>query len=251
MAKGDTSDISNRLRAALPPWFPDSANAPILTAILNGIADGFAFIHDYLRFAKLQTRISTATGGWLDLIAWDFFGSRFTRRHGETDTSWQPRVLKEILRPRQTRAAISTALSDLTGRVPKIIELWNPADCGGYGVPQMGGYGTGPGCYGSLLFNNQVLVTAYRAPTQGIPNADGYGGYAGGYGAGTIEYGSLALVTGPITDAEIYARTQQTIAAGTTAWVALQSNPPPPPSLISDSGAYLTSEITGAQLTIG
>lgn len=225
MAKGDTNDVLGRLRGALPPWFPDAANAPILTAILSGIADGFAFIHDYLRFARLQTRIASATDGWLDLIAWDFFAGRFVRRQGETDAVWRPRILKEILRPRQTRVAISTMLTDLTTKTPKIIELWNPQDCGGYGVPQMGGYGTGPGCYGSLLYPNQILVTAYRAPTQGIPNADGYGGYAGGYGVGSIEYGSLAFISGPITDAEIYARIQQTIAAGITAWVALQNGP--------------------------
>src|SRR4051812_40264109 len=128
MATGDTNDISARLRATLPPWFPDPANAPVLTAILSGIADGFAFVYSYLGFAALQTRISSATGGWLDLIAWDFFGSRFTRRQGENDASWQPRILQEILRPRQTRAAISLMLTDLTGRAPKVIELWNPQD---------------------------------------------------------------------------------------------------------------------------
>jgi hypothetical protein len=246
-ATGGTDDISNRIRSTLPPWFPDAADSPILTSVITGIADAFSFIYDYLGFAALQTRISTASGGWLDMIGWDFFGARFTRRQGESDASWQPRVQQEILRPRQTRAAISQLLSDLTGRAPRIVELWNAQDCGGYGVAQMGGYGSGPGCYGSLSFNDQVLVTAFHAPTEGIPNADGYGEYNGGYGVGIIEYGSLSFVTGPITDAEIYARVQQTIAAGTTAWVTIQN---PPPILTTESGLILTTE-SGNQLVIG
>lgn len=244
---GDSDDIRQRVRQLIPRrWF--KWTAPTRDAILGGLSDGAAWCFAWIAYARQQSRIATSTGMFLDIAAWDFFGANFLRRKSETDNSFRPRILAEILRPRQTRAAISQVLTDLTTRTPKIIELWNPQDCGGYGVPQMGGYGSGPGCYGSLLYPNQVLVTAFHAPTQGIPNADGYGGYAGGYGAGTIEYGNLAFVTGPITDAEIYARVQQTIAAGTTAWVAIQN---PPAILISDaSGIPLTSE-SGVQLIVG
>jgi hypothetical protein len=248
MATGDTNDIVNRLRAALPPWFPDPANSPVLQSVLTGVADLFGFIYAFLGFAALQTRIATMVGGFLDMAAWDFFGSRFTRRFGETDLSWQPRVIAEILRPRQTKAAIIRMLKDLTGSSqPIVLEFFNPQDAGGYGVPQMGGYGTGPGFYGSLQYPNQIFITAYRAPTQGIPNANGYGGYNGGYGVGTIEYGSLAFVTGPITDAEIYARIAQTTAAGITPWTVIQN---PPAVLVTEGGIFLINE-GGTQLASG
>jgi hypothetical protein len=222
MATGDSNDIAARVRALIPRrWF--AWVAPLRDALLGGLSDSAAWGFALIAFARLQARIATATGIFLDLIAWDFFGARFTRRKGETDTAWRSRIQKEILRPRQTRAAISQMLVDLTSRTPVIIELFNPGDCGGYGIASMGGYGTGPLCYGSLQFNNNLFVTALRAPSQGIPNVDGYGGYLGGYGIGSAEYASLTAITGPITDAEIYARIAQTAAAGIKTWVALES----------------------------
>ncbi|SHG92263.1 hypothetical protein [Bradyrhizobium erythrophlei] len=244
---GDSNDILQRVRKVLPRrWF--SWGAPIRDALLGGLSDGAAWCYSWIGYARQQSRIATSSGIFLDIVAWDFFGANFVRRSGENDASFQPRILQEILRPRQTRDAISQVLTDLTSKPPKIIELWNPQDCGGYGVAQMGGYGSGPGCYGSLLFDNQMLVSAYHAPTQGIPNVDGYGGYNAGYGVGTIEYADLSLITGPITDAEIYARVQQTIAAGTIAWVAIQN---PPTLLITDeSGIALTAD-SGDILVVG
>jgi hypothetical protein len=223
MATGDADDVGKRLRAVIPPWFPDPVDSPILQSLLSGIAGGFAFVYDYLGFAKKQTRIRSATGGWLDLIAWDFFGARFLRRQGESDESWQPRIQKEILRPRQTRAALSQMMTDLTSREPVIIELFNPGDCGGYDVPQAGGYDVGPIIYGSLDYPNQVFITASRAPSEGIPVVGGYDSYNLAYDGGIGEYADIAWVIGPLTDAEIYARIAQTAAAGITPWTALES----------------------------
>jgi hypothetical protein len=218
---GDSHDLVARVRKVLPRrWFQWAA--PYRDAILGGLADSAAWCYSLITYARLQSRIATSSGIFLDLIGWDFFSARFTRRNGETDNSWRPRILQEILRPRQTRAAITQLLIDLTTRTPVLIEAWNTGDVGGYGIASMGGYGTGPGCYGSLALNNEVFVTAFRAPNQGIPNVNGYGGYLGGYGMGSQDYADLSLITGPITDAEIYARIAQTIAAGVTAWVALE-----------------------------
>lgn len=246
---GDSDDILQRVRKVLPRrWF--SWVAPYRDAILGGLSDSTAWCYALITYARQQSRIATSTGFFLDIAAWDFFGGRFTRRSGETDSSWRPRILTEILRPRQTRVAISTVASDLTGTAPKITELFNPQDCGGYGVPQMGGYGTGPGCYGSLQYPNQIFVTAYRGTAEGIPNVDGYGGYAGGYGAGTIEYASLEMIAGPVTDADIYADIAQTVAAGITAWVTIQ-NLQMIQILISEDGNPLTSDTTGTPLIAG
>src|SRR5260370_7657608 len=84
---GTISDIVNRIRATLAPWFPDLPSAPVLNAVLTSQADQFAFVYQYLQFAANQTRIKTATGGWLDLIAWDYFGARFARKISLTTTT--------------------------------------------------------------------------------------------------------------------------------------------------------------------
>src|SRR6185312_5399647 len=167
MATGDSDDLLGRVKKVLPRrWF--SFIAPYRDAVIGGLADGAAWCYSWFAFLRSQSRIASASGLFLDLIGWDFFGGRFTRRNGETDNSWRPRILKEILRPRQTRAAISQMLTDLTGVAPVIQEFFNPFDVGGYGIAQMGGYGTGPGFYGSLLFPNTVFITAFRSPNQGI-----------------------------------------------------------------------------------
>jgi len=239
-ATGQIPDILNRLRAALAPWFPDPANAPVLTSVLTAQADAFAFVYQYLQFAARQTRIKTATGGWLDLIAWDFFGANFLRRAGEPDASFQARILKELVRPRQTRAALVQLITDLTGNAPQIQEAWNPQDWGCYGnVPGSGcGYGMAIG-YGSLQYPNQVFISTIQTGA-GIPNVAGYGaGNGGGYGAcGSLsEYADISQTVGAVTPAEVLLRISQTVAAGVTAWVdivgafpSLPAYPPPPPN---------------------
>jgi hypothetical protein len=230
MSTGDQSDMLARLTAVIPPWFPD--DSPITTGALSGIAAALAFGYSFIQFAKAQTRIATASGGWLDLIAWDFFGARFTRRQGESDASFQPRILSELLRPRQTRAAIVQVLVDLTGKTPVIFEPWNPGDCGAYGVGTSG-YGCA-GCYGSLALNNQIFVTAVRSTAEGIPNVGGYSQGPIGYGVAG-EYVDQSQVTGAVTDADIYAAVAETIAAGVTAWVDIVSALPSPPETSSDT----------------
>src|SRR5262245_61050768 len=72
-----------RLRLLLPPWF--GSMSPVLDGVLSGIAAILAFAFSLFQYVKRQTRISTATDGWLELIAWDFFGARFPRRKNEND----------------------------------------------------------------------------------------------------------------------------------------------------------------------
>ena len=227
MATGDPTDMLARLRGGLPPWFPDDADAPIVGGALAGIAAVLAYIYGFIQFAKLQTRIATATGGWLDLIAWDFFGPGFLRRVQELDSPFSVRIIKEILRPRVTRAAIVLMLTDLTGRAPIIIEPWNTGDCGAYDVGTLA-YDDA-GCWGDVSMTCQILVTAYRPPGNCVPNVSGYDGYGGGYDtSAAFEYIDMSQVAGPVTDAEIYQRIAQTVAAGVTAWTAIE-NPLPPP----------------------
>ena len=124
-------------------------------------------------------------------------------------------------------AGLVKVLQDLTGRTPIIFEPQRPMDTGCYGGPLIG-YGMAGG-YGSLLLPCQAFVTAFRPTGSGIPNVAGYGGSAGtpgpgGYGAASqLEYASMTMIQGAVTDADIYAAVDSVKAAGTTLWTRISS----------------------------
>jgi len=222
---GDPEDMRARLKSVLPArWFSDQS--PVLDGILAGLAAGWAGSYVLLQYAKSQTRIASATGIWLDVIAKDFFGQRLQRRTGQSDDAFRPRIQRELFRERGTRAAISSVLRDLTGRTPVIFEPARSADTGGYAskaAPTSGlAYGRAGG-WGSLLLPFQCFVTAYRPVGSGIALVNGWGAPAGGFGMGTIEYASLSLVQGQVTDDDIHAAIASVLPAATVAWTQISN----------------------------
>ena len=219
---GDQNDMVSRLRAVLPNrWFPDSA--PVLEGLLAGVAQAASWVYGLLGYAKLQTRIATATGGWLDLVAQDCFGARLVRTLGETDASLRARIERELLRPRVTRAALVQQIVDLTGRQPTVFEPRRPADTGCWGgfLSYAGTGAAGAGGWGSLQLPFQCFVTAYRPSGGGVPTVAGYGAAAGGYGKGAIEYADAATVTGAALDAEILAAIAGVMPVCGIAWTRI------------------------------
>jgi hypothetical protein len=218
MATGDKADQLSRLKRLLPPWFAD-AN-PIRDAVLTGIAGTQAFLYDMIAFARLQTRIRTATGGWLDLIAVDFFGADAVRGAGQSDASLRSEILVNLFRERATRAGLEKVLLDLTGNEPAIFEPARVQDAGAYGAPSRG-YGVAGG-YGSLRLPFQAFVTARLPAGSGIPKASGYRIPAGGYGAPSrLEYASLDMVTDAVRDTDVYAAVDGVKPIATTVWVKI------------------------------
>ena len=208
-----------RLLALLPlRWFPDSA--PVLSALLAGLSEGWAWLYAMLGYVRLQTRIATATDSFLDLIAQDFFAGSLPRRFGEADGAFRARIQRELLRPRGTRVALVSELVALTGRAPAVFEPARPADTGAYGA--MTGYGVA-GRWGSLALPYQCFVTAYRPRGTGVPLASGWGSAAGGWGGGAIQYVSLAMVQSQVTDADIDAAIASTLPAAVTAWTRVSN----------------------------
>lgn len=184
---GDQIDIAARLKRYLPRWFGYSTDpTPVLDALLGGLAAALAHLHALIEFARLQTRIATATGGWLDLAAFDFFGAAFKRFGNEPDGSYSRRIRQEVLRDRNTRNAIDAAVFDLTGRHPEVFEGWHAPTCGGYGTP---GLVLGRvGRYGSRTAPFHVIVRAVRPVGYIIPNRGGWGSGTGGYGIGNFSF---------------------------------------------------------------
>ena len=255
---GDKSDQLSRLKSLLPRWFGDVA--PLLGALLGGFAYVQAFLFHLIAYAKLQTRVHTATGGWLDLISADFFGSTLPRSTGQSDQSFRTGILTNLLRPRGTRAAVVAALESLTGQTPDIFEPLRVVDTGGYGVPTTG-YSAG-GRYGSALLPYQAFVTAYRPAGSGVPVVAGYGIPTGAYSTPSrSEYVNLASTLDVVTDSEIYAAIDRVKVAGTIIWTRIVNyadgigNVVKPPALIrtptSDSTfASIDSTLLSLDMTI-
>jgi hypothetical protein len=215
---GDPSDMLARLKATLPrSWFADTT--PILDGVLAGLANAWSWLHAALTYTVAQTRIATATDSFLDQIAADFFGTRLLRLPAEPDGAYRTRISRELLRERGTRHAVIQVLQDLTGRTPIVFEPSRPADTGAWGGPL--GYGMAGG-WGSLMLPYQCFVTAYRAQGGGIANVAGYDGPAG-YGAGAIQYASLSMLTGTVTDQQINAAIARVMPVSTIAWTSISN----------------------------
>ena len=213
------TDIAARLRALLPArWFADAT--PVLDGVLFGMAAGWAHLHGMIAYAARQTRIATASDGWLDRIAEDFFTHRVRRRAREDDATFSIRIRRELRRERGTRAAVSAAVTDLTGRAPRIFEPARPADTGGWA--RAAGYSRA-GAWASLGYPFQCFVIAYRPQGTGIAQVSGWNQPAGGWNGGAIEYASLAMITGQVTDADIYAAIADAMPAAATAWTAISN----------------------------
>lgn len=267
MAIGDTDDMVGRLRAALPTrWFATTqtgaeSNTPVLDGVLAGLGSAWSWFYDLFNYADLQSRISTATDVFLDIIAFDYFGGKVWRRDSESDAIFRARIKRELIRPRATRAALEQAITDLTGMAPIIFEPANATDTGGYydGTPTHWtglAYGYAGG-YGNLSLPFQAFVTAFRPGGGGVPSVGAYvnlppptlaltidgsemtvnfealsvinpdalnaaGPSPGGYGVGAIEWASLKDVTGAITDQEIQQTVVDIMPAATIAWLRLQ-----------------------------
>ena len=217
---GDQSDIISRLKALLPHgWFGDST--PILDGVLAGISNALSQAYALISYARLQTRIATATDAFLDLISFDFFGASLPRKQSETDAAFRTRIQAELLLERGTRKGLIQALTLLTGRTPVVFEPGRITDTGAYNTNTMG-YNVAGG-YGSLQLPFQAFVVAYRPIGQGIPNIAGYGNPQGAYNtASHAEYANPSMIAG-VTDADIYAAVDSVQPEATIVWTQIKS----------------------------
>lgn len=209
---GDQADFVARLRAVLPRgWFSDVA--PVLDGVLSGFGTAWSGMYGLLRFAQAQSRIGTASGAFLDLIAEDFFGAALGRFSGEADTPFRRRIGREILRERGTRQSLLDALLDLTGRPAVVFEPARPADTGGYSSGALG-YNVA-GAYGSLSLPFQCFVTARRPLGMGIPLVGGYSG------PGPLVYASMGWIGAEVSDSDILTTIVGVMPAGSIAWARI------------------------------
>jgi len=236
MATGDQDDMAGRLAAVLPKgWF--GGGSPVLGAVLGGLASLLSQVYGLVGYAKSQTRIAGATDGFLDLIAWDFFGVGLARQAAEADDAFRARILAGLFQPKATRAAVIEAVTALTGQDPVMFEPQRPADafCLGYG-------GLGSGRLGSEAMPYQALLTVTRPVSAGIPLIAGLGSTYAGLGCGYLALASPDMIVGTIDDADIYAAVQAVKPAGTVIWMNLTTLTPP---MLLEGGSHLLREDGG------
>lgn len=236
MATGDQNDTFARLKGALPQrWFGSTADSmPVVDSLLAGIATGLSFIYSLYVYAKAQTRIKSSSDGFLDLIAFDFFGSIIQRKANQSDASFLARILANLFSEKATRKGVISALTTITGRTPIVFEPNRPADVAIMGIPTAGAQNymgiqtslyMGPARMASLAVPYQAFITAFRpqatggsaggafmdAPTQAALNTPLAKSYTN----------SLSLLTSSATDADIYQAVDQARPVGTIIWLAL------------------------------
>lgn len=221
-----TIGITRRLRSVLPArWF--GATTPVLDTLLTALAVGWTAMFDLLRYTGMQTRIASASDVWLDIVAYDFFGSRLRRSTGQSDRIFRLVIRRNIFCPMGTRTALIVALHGLTGRAPLVFEPRNTSDTGGYGnmTRDAGGgvgYGTAGG-WGNLSLPFQCFVTAFRPQINGVANLSGWNLPEAGYGVGALEYAGLETANGYIGDGEILAEMTRVAPVGAVIWANISS----------------------------
>jgi hypothetical protein len=217
----DAATFADRLRALLPNgWFPDTA--PVLDAILSSLATPWAWLNQMLYYVTQQTRVATATGAWLDLAATDYLGTTLPRLPGEADSSYRGRVGQSLLREAATRPAVISAIQESTGAVVTVFEPTKCSDTGAYGSIANSlstlAYGVAGG-WGSLNLPYQFFMSVATTSQAGDPEPIGYGISGGGYGAGSVEYCSLASIPGELTDDDVRQLVLRLLPVNVTAWI--------------------------------
>jgi hypothetical protein len=223
MSTGDKVDILSRVKQLIPKrWF--KWVAPYRDAIIGGLSDSAAWNYTLVTYARAQTRVATAYGIWLDIIAYDFLG-RFLTRNNAADDTFRVIIRATILQERVTRKGMIAAVTALTGKAPSVFEPWNTGDTGAYSGPGFTcgqfGYGVGNGGYGSMGLPCQVFMQVHRGAGSGVPGVDGYGGPSGGYGQGAIAYVGQSSELSGVTNDMIYKLINMTKPTGSTTWVAI------------------------------
>jgi hypothetical protein len=216
---GDRQDFVERLKLVLPGrWF--AGFTPILDAVVTGLGSAWSGVFSSLSFVTAQTRIATASGVFLDIAAQDYLGGALPRRAGEADTAYSARIRANLLSPRATRTDLIAALTSLTGQAPVVFEPLNASDTGGYNLNM--GYNLAGG-YGSRQLPYQFFLTVYRPANTPTSNAGGYGIGPGGYGSSPLVYADIAEFAGAVSDEDILQAVAAFIPTTSIAWTKISN----------------------------
>jgi len=210
------AQIQSYLVSKLPKgWFSSVATSSgIIGAVLAGYAWAFGYVMEIAQFVALQIYLQTTSGGFLDLWAYDFFGTFVLRNVGESDVSFRNRVSAYILAPTVTKAAIVGILTRLGFTTPVVREAFSPLDTASFsGTSYFGGGGNAR--FGSQSYPGQIFVEA------GLPSVS-TGGSVPTFGEVYYNTDPAYLTPAPSSNlslANLYSVINFIRAAGILAWV--------------------------------
>ena len=217
--QGDKADFLSRLKGLMPKGWFGGGDTPINDAVLSAAADNFASLYSMLVYVKQQTRIGTATGPFLDLVANDFFQGRLPRQANESDTNYRARIFARLFRNGPTRQDLEAIITQIAGTPPQIVEPSRPQDCGGWDMAQMGWDNAGH--WGDDL-PYQAFVTVQRPKGTGIPYVGGWDSPVGAWDtASQAEWTDASQMGDVVTDAAIYAAVAANKPEGTVVWTRI------------------------------
>ncbi len=214
---GDIDDMIARQRAVLPRWFPDQS--PVLDGVLAGFGQVATHVYALLQYVRAQTRLQTASDGYLDILGMDLLGLRLRRKPGQTDNAFRAAIAREVLRERNTRRGLQKVVEDLTGFQVRMFEPFNAYDCGGIDTGYLG-YDM-VGRWGATNMPRQILMATLQPVGSGIPNVSGLDEGHGGFDEPVAMFGDQSQVAGPVTNQDIYDAINGVRAAGVKVWVAI------------------------------
>jgi hypothetical protein len=226
-------------------------------AQMASFASALSAVWSQIQYAIAQTRLSTSTDGWLDLLSADYFDDTLLRIAGETDAAYAARIAAAFPPRPPTRPSVIAVLTAFTGVAPRIVEPWRVADTGAWdaGVSYWDvDTQQNPARWGDASVRYQgFIITPLPLPVSGTNpvrtwDDTAYWDEANGYGGWFLDLPNSPQL------AELYAVLQRVHLYGTIVWVQttlLPSTPPPPPLgtvLTGDSGTTLLSD-SGQPLT--
>lgn len=222
MATGDQTDVLSRLNSVLPPWF-GYETTPILTGLLEAFSWAGSFLFDEFVYVALQTRVTTATGNNLDLIANDFFGvNNFNRAPNEGDESYRNRILANLIRERATRRAMINILTLITGNTPIIFEPMRPEDGGGYSVAGCGYNEAGGWSNPNVPY--QCFIIVFSPVVSAISSVAGWNIPTGAWNTGSrASWVNLNNITNALNASQIYQAINNTKVEGTVCWTQIRN----------------------------
>ncbi len=209
--------IIQRFLKLLPlNWF--AVGALTLSIVASAVAAMFGDVQAVITAVQANIYLQTTSGGYLDLWVYDFFGPDLLRGAGESDTAYIARVQGSLLAPACTREAITNAITTQTGYEPTVVEPWRPSDTGAYGV--LGGYGEF-GTWTDYLPYQAFLTITVPSSVSGVPEIAGYGAGPGGYGVASMLYYEEIVTTSSLVAQNVYDLIERLKVYGTLIWVRL------------------------------
>ena len=126
------SQFAARLARNIPHGWAgdDAAQGGLLYSALVAMGSQLSYVLSELQYAANAQRLTSETSPELDFGSQDFLGGLLPRPSGTTDSAYAQMIIASLFQRAVTKVNIQSALTKLTGQVPRMLEPWNIFDTG-------------------------------------------------------------------------------------------------------------------------